>query len=80
MRNHNIYDTPRLVPEQLAAEHVGVPLATFKHWVACGLMPKPLALCDLYDLKAVDLALDRLSGIGSPANALDAWREKRRAG
>ena len=70
---------PRLVAEQIAAEHVGVPLTTFRHWVACGLLPKAVELCGLYDLKAVDLALDRLSGIGSPTNALDAWRERRRA-
>jgi hypothetical protein len=33
--------------------------------------------CDLYDTKAIDLAIDRVSGIGSPTNALDAWRMRR---
>jgi hypothetical protein len=70
---------PRLVSEDTAAQHVGVPLATFRHWVRCGLLPAANDLCGLYDLKAIELALDRLSGIGCPANALDAWREKRHA-
>ena len=70
---------PRLVCEEIAAQRVGVPISTFRHWVTCGMLPKALDLCGLYDLKAVDLALDRLSGIGSPTNALDAWRERRRA-
>jgi hypothetical protein len=29
-----------------------------------------------YDLKALDKALDRLSGLETASNALDAWRAK----
>jgi hypothetical protein len=71
-RNH----MPRLVPEKNAAAHYGLELATFRAWVASGRLPEPIPDCGLYDLKAIDLALDRISGIGTPGNALDAWRAK----
>jgi hypothetical protein len=32
--------------------------------------------CGKFDLKAIDAAIDRISGLGSAANALDAWRIK----
>ena len=63
----------RLVSEKKAADYVGIELATFRHWVTSGRLPKPLPDCRLFDLKAIDAALDRLSGLNSPANALDAW-------
>jgi hypothetical protein len=37
-------------------------------------LPQPIPDCGKYDAKALDLALDRISGINSPTNALDAWR------
>lgn len=66
----------RLVAEKEAADAVGLDLATFRAWVAGGKLPKPLADCNKYDLKAIDAAIDRVSGLGGPANALDAWRAK----
>jgi hypothetical protein len=66
----------RLVSEKEAAEEVGIPLATFRAWVEIGKMPKPLADCGLFDLKAVDAAIDRISGLGGAANALDSWRAR----
>ena len=69
---------PRLVSEKQAAESVGLPPATFRSWVDCGRLPKPLPDCGLFDMKAIDAALDRVSGLGgSSNNALDAWRDKR---
>jgi hypothetical protein len=70
---------PRLATEKEAAAAVGVELATFKGWVECGRLPKPLPDCGKYDLKAIDAAIDRMSGLGSAGNALDAWRETRGA-
>jgi hypothetical protein len=73
---------PRLATEKEAAEAVGLELATFKSWVDCGRLPKPLPDCGKYDLKAIDAALDGISGIsglGSPTNSLDAWRTTRGA-
>ena len=67
---------PRLLTEKEAAESVGLDLATFRNWVASGKLPKPIADCNKYDLKAIDAALDRLSGLGGPSNALDAWKAR----
>jgi hypothetical protein len=71
--------TRRLQPEQSAAQIVGVELGTFRHLVACGHFPKPLPLIELYDMKAIDAALDRMSDLLSTTNVLDAWRGKRNA-
>jgi predicted site-specific integrase-resolvase len=67
----------RLVPEKECAEAIGLDLSTFRNWVACGRLPKPLPDCGKYDLKAADAALDKISGLGGATNALDAWRGKR---
>ena len=66
----------RLVSEKEGAEAIGLELATFRSWVASGKLPKPIAECGKYDLKAIDAALDRISGLGGPTNALDAWKAK----
>jgi hypothetical protein len=68
----------RLVKDKEAADAVGLDLATFKAWVQSGRLPKPLD-CGLFDLKALDIAIDRISGLGSPSNALDAWRGAKNA-
>ncbi len=69
----------RLLTEGCAAKALGLELSTFRHLVACGKLPKPIAeLGDRYDMKAMDAAIDRLSGIGSSSNALERWREARK--
>jgi hypothetical protein len=64
----------RLVSEAEAVEETGIPLATFRSWVQSKRLPGPIPDLGLFDLKAVDLALDKISGIGGATNALDAWR------
>jgi len=64
----------RLVTEKEAVDETGIPLATFRSWVAIGKLPKAIADLGLFDMKAIDQAIDRISGLGGPANALDAWR------
>ena len=66
----------RLVDEKEAAENVGIPIATFRAWVESGRLPPPLPDCGKYDLKAIDAAVDRISGLGNSTNALDAWRAR----
>ena len=66
----------RLVAEKEAADAAGLDLATFRAWVACGKLPKPIPDLNKYDLKAIDAAIDRVSGLGGSANALDGWRAK----
>jgi hypothetical protein len=58
---------PRLVSEGQAAAAIGLEIATFHAWVADGRLPRPLPDCGKYDLKAIHLALDRMSGIGVDA-------------
>ena len=65
---------PRLVTEALAANRVGLALSVFRHRVGAGRSPGPLLDTDLYDVRALDAALDKLSGLNRPSNALDAWR------
>jgi hypothetical protein len=65
----------RLLGEKEAAESVGLELATFRAWVDSGRLP-PLPDCGKFDLKALHAALDRVSGLGGPSNALYAWRLK----
>ena len=64
----------RLASEKEAADYIGLEVATFRAWVSSGRLPQPIADCGKYDLKAIDLAIDRISGIGTATNALDAWR------
>lgn len=66
----------RLVTEKEAADATGLDLATFRAWVSCGRLPSPIPDCGKFDLKAIDSALDQISGLGTPSNALDAWRAK----
>jgi len=66
----------RLVTEKEAAESIGLDLATFRTWVANGKLPKAIPECGKFDIKALDAAVDRISGLGSPTNALDAWKAR----
>jgi hypothetical protein len=69
----------RLVTEEEGADYIGLPLATFRAWVEIGRLPKPIPDVDKFDIKALDQAIDRISGLDTPANALDAWRESKEA-
>ena len=60
--------TPRLVSEVEAAVQIGLDLAMFRAWVAAGRLPHALPDCGKYDMKAIHLALDRVSGIVSREN------------
>ncbi len=69
----------RFVSDKEAATYLGLEPSQFSHWVATGRLPAPLPDIDKWDLRALDVAADRLSGIGNSSNALDSWRERRRA-
>ena len=56
---------PRLANEGQAAAEIGLDLATFRSWVAEGRLPQALPDCGKYDMKAIHLMLDRMSGIVS---------------
>lgn len=57
---------PRLMSGSEAAAYCGVTPATWSKWVADGAMPKA-AIGRRWDRKAIDLALDKASGIVAPS-------------
>jgi GYF domain 2 len=65
---HSPSSIPRLASEGQAAAQIGLDLATFRAWVAAGRLPYALPGCGKYDMKAIHLALDRISGIVSREN------------
>ena|GEM_PF-1981150 len=71
---HLSSSTPRLVSEVQAAVQIGLDLATFRAWVAAGRLPRALPDCGKYDMKAIHLALDRMSGIASRENDVESDR------
>jgi predicted site-specific integrase-resolvase len=68
--------TRRLVTEKEAVEATGIELATFRSWVKSGRLPQPIPDLGKFDMKAIDAAIDVISGLGGATNALDAWRAK----
>lgn len=60
-------DKPRLLTRTQAAEYCGLKPSGFDKWIASGKLPRPLAGTRRWDRKALDLALDQLSGITASA-------------
>lgn len=58
---------PRLLSGADAAAYCGITAATFSKWVAAGTAPPPLPGTRRWDRKAIDLALDKSSGIVAPS-------------
>jgi hypothetical protein len=73
----------RCVPLAEAAAYVGLSKASYRAAVKRGVFPGPLAGTSRYDLKAIDRALDRLSGIEQvhpeqpEMTPLEKWRASR---
>ena len=64
-----------------AAAYLGLTTAAFSKWVAEGRIPKPLPGTRRWDRKAIDLALDKASGIETPAvssgeSEFETWKRK----
>ncbi|QRM27903.1 hypothetical protein JO965_16775 [Microvirga sp. VF16] len=55
----------RGVTRKMAAEHCCLSLRGFDQWVDKGLLPGPIPGTRRWDLKAIDLRLDELSGIAT---------------
>lgn len=55
--------TPRLLSRDEAAAYARLSPAGFDAWVRAGRLPGPIPGTKRYDLKAIDAALDRLSGL-----------------
>jgi len=71
---------PRLINALEAALYLGVCENTFRAYVRLGKLPRPIRLGKrrVYDLKKIDLALDKLSGIGTKHGIIDTAEDKRR--
>ena len=76
---------PRGMSRAQAAAYVGVAPGTFDRMVDDGLIPPPLALFSrdekpirrqLWDRKAIDLYLDRLSGLNAQSDLEEDCRRK----
>lgn len=68
----------RLLSREKAAEYCGTSKQTFSAWVRLGRLPAPLPGAGRWDLKAIDHALDLLSGLHQmEESALDERRVKR---
>lgn len=71
---------PRCIPITEAAAYCGLTPSGFRHWVAIGRLPGALPGTRRWDRRAIDVALDRLSGLpvsGTPEpeeNDFDRWK------
>jgi hypothetical protein len=69
----------RFATESELAFVYGLEQSDVRHLVKTGQIPGPDPLLRKFDLKAVEAAFDRRSGLAMPSNAYDAWKERRRA-
>ena len=58
----NDNDPPRLLTKKAAAAYVGVSVPTFAKWVMAGIMPASVSITKMWDRKAIDSQLDKISG------------------
>lgn len=75
---------PRLMSGPDAAAYLGLTPATFAKWVAEGRIPKPLPGTRRWDRRAIDIALDKLSGTVAPSivpdeDPFEAWKRQNAA-
>lgn len=73
---------PQLRPRGLtrggAAAYAGISPTQFDQARKNGKYPNPTLPGERYDLRALEIAMNKLSGIEEcEANALDAWRKKK---
>lgn len=69
---------PRLLTKEQAAHYCGLSPSGLDAWVRAGIVPGPIAGTKRYDLRAIDAALDRHSGIKAeaasiPEDPLEKW-------
>lgn len=78
-RPANDNDPPgRLLNKGAAARYCGVSRPTFDKWVAAGLFPPSVSITKMWDRKAIDIALDKMSGLSpdlaSGEDTYDRWK------
>jgi len=75
---------PRGMSKEQAAAYAGCEtLSAFNDWIRRGIMPGPIPGTHKWDRKAIDAALDRLSGLQPKIEAqlspYDAWKASQNA-
>ena len=75
---------PRGMSKEQAAAYAGCEtLSAFNDWIRRGLMPGPIRGTHTWDRKAIDAALDRLSGlqptIAPQLSPYDKWKASQHA-
>jgi hypothetical protein len=70
----NDNETPRLVSKAEAARYCGVTPATYAKWVMTGVLPPSLSVIGRTDMRALNAALDKLSGIEAIAEHEDSLK------
>ena len=74
---------PRCLSKEEAARYVSCSVSGFNDWVSRGIMPRPLPGTRKWDRKAIDAALDRLSGLQTTLapgqSAFDRWKAGKNA-
>jgi hypothetical protein len=73
-------EAPRGLTVKAAADYAGCrTVSAFRDWVRKGIMPRPLPGTHRYDRKAIDVALDRMSGLSATKTELSeyaAWKQR----
>ena len=75
---------PRGMSREQAAAYAGCEtLSAFNDWIRRGIMPGPIPGTHKWDRKAIDAALDQLSGlqpkIAAQLSPYDAWKASQNA-
>jgi hypothetical protein len=74
---------PRGLSLEKAAAYAGCQtVSAFKDWVRKGIMPKAIPGTHRYDRKAIDSALDRMSGLSPTVpepSEYEAWKQRESA-
>jgi hypothetical protein len=70
--------SPRLLSRAEAAVYCGLSCQGFSEWVKSGRLPESIVGTARWDLRAIDAALDSLSGIGSykEEDTFDKWKRE----
>lgn len=70
----------RGLSEKAAAEYLGLSVSGLHDWRRKGIVPGPIPGTHRYDRKAIDAALDKLSGLPTTApSAYDEWKARQDA-
>jgi hypothetical protein len=84
---HGIFECvlARGMSKEQAAAYAGCEtLSAFNDWIRRGIMPGPIPGTHKWDRKAIDVALDRLSGLDSKMqpqrSPYDEWKASQDAG